>query len=135
MAQAPTTGEFTSPEPDSTVARPAFPPLTAATLPMLVVHNSMTRTREPFEPLVPGKVGLYVCGITVYDYCHIGHARMLVAFDGIQRWLRASGYDVTHVRNITDIEDKIIRRAVENGETLVIDVRGATLDSQPVPNP
>jgi len=85
---------------------------------MLVVYNSMTGSREPFEPLVPGKVGLYVCGITVYDYCHIGHARMLVAFDGIQRWLRASGYDVTHVRNITDIEDKIIRRAVENGETL-----------------
>ena len=85
---------------------------------MLSLHNSMTRRREVFEPLVPGKVGLYVCGITVYDYCHIGHARMLVAFDAIQRWLRASGYEVTHVRNITDIEDKIIRRAVENGESI-----------------
>ncbi len=85
---------------------------------MLSLHNSMTRQRERFEPLVPGKVGLYVCGITVYDYCHIGHARMLVAFDAIQRWLRASGYEVTYVRNITDIEDKIIRRAVENGETI-----------------
>ena len=62
---------------------------------MLSLYNSMTRKRETFEPLVPGKVGLYVCGITVYDYCHIGHARMLVAFDAIQRWLRASGYDVT----------------------------------------
>ena len=85
---------------------------------MLSLHNSMTRRREIFEPLVPGKVGLYVCGITVYDYCHIGHARFLVAFDAIQRWLRASGYEVTHVRNITDIEDKIIRRAVENGEPI-----------------
>ena len=85
---------------------------------MLSLYNSMTRKRETFEPLVPGKVGLYVCGITVYDYCHIGHARMLVAFDAIQRWLRASGYDVTYVRNITDIEDKIIRRAVENGESI-----------------
>ena len=62
---------------------------------MLSLHNSMTRKRERFEPLEPGKIGLYVCGITVYDYCHIGHARMLVAFDAIQRWLRASGYEVT----------------------------------------
>lgn len=85
---------------------------------MLSLHNSMTRNRERFEPLVPGKVGLYVCGLTVYDYCHIGHARMLVAFDAIQRWLRTSGYDLTYVRNITDIDDKIIRRAVENGETI-----------------
>ena len=86
--------------------------------PMLKLHNSMTRRKEVFEPLVPGQVGLYVCGMTVYDFCHIGHARMLVAFDAIQRWLRTLGYRVTYVRNITDIEDKIIRRAVENGETV-----------------
>ncbi len=85
---------------------------------MLCLHNSMTRAKERFVPLVDGKVGLYVCGITVYDYCHIGHARMLVAFDAIQRWLRASGYDVTYVRNITDIDDKIIRRAVERNESI-----------------
>src|SRR5205085_1102444 len=66
----------------------------------------------------PGKVGMYVCGITVYDYCHIGHARMMLAFDVIYRWLMASGYQIKYVRNITDIDDKIIKRAVENGETL-----------------
>ncbi|MFT4101975.1 MAG: cysteine--tRNA ligase [Burkholderiaceae bacterium] len=85
---------------------------------MLRIHNTLTRTKEAFEPIEPGKVRMYVCGMTVYDYCHIGHARMVVAFDLVQRWLRASGYDVTYVRNITDIEDKIIRRAVENGETI-----------------
>jgi len=69
-------------------------------------------------PLRPGEVRMYVCGITVYDYCHLGHARMLVVFDMVQRWLRASGYRVTYVRNITDIEDKIIRRAHENGEPI-----------------
>lgn len=85
---------------------------------MLRIHNSLTRSKEAFHPLVPGKVGMYVCGITVYDYCHLGHARMMVVFDLVQRWLRASGYDVTYVRNITDIDDKIIRRAVENGESI-----------------
>ena len=84
----------------------------------LKLYNTLTRRKEVFEPIVPGRIGLYVCGITVYDYCHIGHARFLVAFDAIQRWLRASGFEVTYVRNITDIEDKIIRRAVENGETI-----------------
>ncbi|MDO5103998.1 MAG: cysteine--tRNA ligase [Lautropia sp.] len=85
---------------------------------MLKLYNTLTRRKETFEPLEAGKVGLYVCGMTVYDYCHIGHARMLVGFDVIQRWLRVRGYQVTYVRNITDIDDKIIRRAVENGETL-----------------
>lgn len=84
----------------------------------LKLYNSLTRRKEDFQPLEAGRVGLYVCGMTVYDYCHIGHARMLVAFDVVQRWLRARGYQVTYVRNITDIDDKIIRRAVENGETL-----------------
>ena len=85
---------------------------------MLKLYNTITRSKETFVPLVAGEVRMYVCGMTVYDYCHIGHGRMLVAFDVIQRWLRASGYRVTYVRNITDIEDKIIRRAVENGETI-----------------
>ena len=83
---------------------------------MLVVYNSLTRRKEPFTPIVPGQVRMYVCGMTVYDYCHLGHARVLVVFDMITRWLRASGYQVTYVRNITDIDDKIIRRAQENGE-------------------
>ena len=69
-------------------------------------------------PLRPGEVRMYVCGMTVYDYCHLGHARVLVVFDMVQRWLRASGYRVTYVRNITDIDDKIIRRAQENGEPI-----------------
>jgi cysteinyl-tRNA synthetase len=85
---------------------------------MLKLYNTLTRSKEPFVPLVPGEIRMYVCGMTVYDYCHIGHARMLVAFDAVQRWLRASGYRLTYVRNITDIEDKIIRRAVENGEPI-----------------
>ena len=67
--------------------------------------------------MLPGKVKMYVCGMTVYDYCHLGHARMMVVFDLVQRWLRTSGYAVTYVRNITDIDDKIIRRAQENGES------------------
>lgn len=83
---------------------------------MLVVYNSLTRSKEVFTPIVPGQVRMYVCGMTVYDYCHLGHARVLVVFDVIARWLRASGYQVTYVRNITDIDDKIIRRAQENGE-------------------
>jgi cysteinyl-tRNA synthetase len=81
----------------------------------LRLHNTLTRQLEDFRPLVPGKVGMYVCGITVYDLCHLGHARMCLAFDTVYRWLVASGYEVTYVRNITDIEDKIIRRAVERG--------------------
>ena len=85
---------------------------------MLKLYNTLTRSKETFVPLTPGEVRMYVCGMTVYDYCHIGHARMLVAFDAVQRWLRASGFRVTYVRNITDIDDKIIRRAIENGETI-----------------
>ena len=85
---------------------------------MLRLHNTLTRSKEEFVPLEPGRVRMYVCGMTVYDWCHIGHARVLVVFDVVQRWLRASGYQVTYVRNITDIDDKIIRRAVENGETM-----------------
>lgn len=85
---------------------------------MLVIHNSETKRKEPFAPLRPGKVSMYVCGMTVYDYCHIGHARVLVSFDVITRYLRYAGYEVNHVRNITDIDDKIIRRANENGESI-----------------
>ena len=85
---------------------------------MLRIYNTLAREKQDFVPIRPGSVGMYVCGITVYDYCHLGHARMMVAFDIVQRWLRASGFAVTYVRNITDIEDKIIRRAVENGETI-----------------
>jgi cysteinyl-tRNA synthetase len=88
------------------------------TLPTITVHNSLTRAEEPLVPRVPGKVGLYVCGITVYDLCHLGHARMIVAFDVIQRYLKAAGYQVDYVRNITDIDDKIIKRAAENGEPI-----------------
>lgn len=84
----------------------------------LRIYNTLTRALEDFSPLEPGHVRMYVCGITVYDLCHVGHARANVAFDVVQRWLQASGYRVTFVRNITDIEDKIIRRAVENGETV-----------------
>ena len=85
---------------------------------MLHIFNTLTRTKEVFTPIEPKKVRMYVCGMTVYDYCHIGHARVMVVFDMVQRWLRASGMDVTYVRNITDIDDKIIKRAVENGETI-----------------
>ena len=85
---------------------------------MLRIYNTLARDKQDFVPLRPGRVGMYVCGITVYDYCHLGHGRMMVAFDMVQRWLRTSGYAVTYVRNITDIEDKIIRRAVENNETI-----------------
>src|SRR5699024_4492765 len=81
---------------------------------MLQIYNSLKRSKQPFTPVEPGRVRMYVCGMTVYDYCHLGHARMLVSFDVIQRWLRASGYQVNYVRNITDIDDKIIRRAVES---------------------
>jgi cysteinyl-tRNA synthetase len=85
---------------------------------MLTLYNSLTRAKEPFRPLAPPKVGMYVCGMTVYDYCHLGHARVMIVFDIVQRWLRASGYELTYVRNITDIDDKIIRRAAEEGESL-----------------
>ena len=84
----------------------------------LRIYNTLSRALEAFSPLEPGHVRMYVCGMTVYDLCHVGHARSMVAFDVVQRWLRASGYRVTFVRNITDIDDKIIRRAVENGETI-----------------
>lgn len=83
---------------------------------MLSLHNTLTRGKEAFKPITPGQVRMYVCGMTVYDYCHLGHARVLVVFDMVVRWLRASGYEVTYVRNITDIDDKIIKRAQENGE-------------------
>ncbi|WP_404377916.1 cysteine--tRNA ligase [Vreelandella aquamarina] len=82
------------------------------------IYNTLTRRKEPFSPLVAGKVSMYVCGMTVYDYCHLGHARVMVAFDVITRYLRHRGYDVTYVRNITDIDDKILKRADENGETI-----------------
>ena len=81
----------------------------------LQVHNSLSRSLEPFAPSQPAHVRMYVCGVTVYDRCHVGHARMMTAFDLIHRWLKHSGYQVTYVRNITDIDDKIIRRAVERG--------------------
>ena len=84
----------------------------------LRIHNTLTRAMETFSPLTPGVVRMYVCGMTVYDLCHLGHARSMVAFDVVQRWLKASGYRVEYVRNITDIDDKIIQRAIDNGETL-----------------
>ena len=83
---------------------------------MLQIYNSLTRKKETFVPIEPGKIHLYVCGMTVYDYCHLGHARVMVVFDVVVRYLRYRGYDVTYVRNITDIDDKIIRRAQENRE-------------------
>ena len=82
----------------------------------LHIYNTMSRRKEAFKPIEPGKIRMYVCGITVYDYCHIGHARVLVAFDVITRYLRERGWDVTYVRNITDIDDKILHRAAENDE-------------------
>ncbi|MCG9051967.1 cysteine--tRNA ligase [Laribacter hongkongensis] len=85
---------------------------------MLHLYNTLSRQKERFQPIQPGKVNMYVCGMTVYDYCHLGHARVMVVFDMVARWLRASGYDLTYVRNITDIDDKIIRRAAENGEPI-----------------
>ncbi len=82
------------------------------------IYNTLTRRKETFTPIEPGRVRMYVCGMTVYDYCHLGHARVMVAFDVITRYLRARGYDVTYVRNITDIDDKILKRAEENGEAI-----------------
>ncbi|SHH01773.1 cysteine--tRNA ligase [Massilia sp. CF038] len=84
----------------------------------LKIYNTLARDKQLFVPIEAGKVGMYVCGMTIYDYCHIGHARMMMAFDVMYRWLTVSGYQVTYVRNITDIEDKIIKRAVENGESI-----------------
>jgi len=85
---------------------------------MLEIYNSLARKKEPFTPIVPGKAGIYVCGMTVYDLCHIGHARVMVVFDLVTRYLRSRGYEVTYVRNITDIDDKIIARAIENNESI-----------------
>jgi cysteinyl-tRNA synthetase len=85
---------------------------------MLKIYNTLSRKSAEFVPLRPGEARMYVCGMTVYDYCHLGHARVLVVFDMVRRWLRASGYRVFYVRNITDIDDKIIRRAQENGEPI-----------------
>jgi len=84
----------------------------------LRIYNTLSRDIEPFIPLAPGQVRMYVCGMTVYDLCHLGHARAMVAFDVVQRWLKSSGYQVNYVRNVTDIDDKIIKRALENGETI-----------------
>lgn len=85
---------------------------------MLRIHNSLSRMKEPFVPLDRARVRMYVCGMTVYDYCHLGHARVMIVFDMVQRWLRASGYPLTYARNITDIDDKIILRASEAGESI-----------------
>lgn len=85
---------------------------------MLKIYNSLAREKQEFIPIVAGKVSMYVCGMTVYDFCHLGHARVMVVFDMVNRWLRASGFDVTYVRNITDIDDKIIKRAHENNEPI-----------------
>jgi cysteinyl-tRNA synthetase len=84
---------------------------------VLTIYNTLTKSKEVFKPLDGNKVRMYVCGMTVYDYCHLGHGRSMVAFDLVTRWLRFSGYDLTYVRNITDIDDKIINRANENGES------------------
>lgn len=83
---------------------------------MLKIYNTLTRSKQEFVPKQPGKVGMYVCGMTVYDYCHIGHARVMVVFDTVARYLRHAGFELTYVRNVTDIDDKIIQRAKENGE-------------------
>jgi cysteinyl-tRNA synthetase len=85
---------------------------------MLKIYNTIAREKQAFVPIVAGKVSMYVCGMTVYDFCHLGHARVMVVFDMVNRWMRASGYDVNYVRNITDIDDKIIKRANENGESI-----------------
>ena len=85
---------------------------------MLKIYNTLSRDKQIFTPIEPNKVRMYVCGMTVYDFCHLGHARVMVVFDMVSRWFRASNYDVTYVRNITDIDDKIIKRANENNETI-----------------
>ena len=85
---------------------------------MVNIYNTLTRQKEQFKPMAEGKIDMYVCGITIYDYCHIGHARTFVGFDVIVRYLRHIGYDLKYVRNITDVDDKIIKRANENGESI-----------------
>jgi cysteinyl-tRNA synthetase len=85
---------------------------------MLKIYNTLPREKQIFTPMIAGKASMYVCGMTVYDYCHLGHARVMVAFDMVSRWLRTSGYELSYVRNITDIDDKIIKRAHENNETI-----------------
>ena len=85
---------------------------------MLKIYNTLARDKQEFKPIEANKVRMYVCGMTVYDYCHLGHARVMVVFDMVQRWLKASGYEVNYVRNITDIDDKIIKRAAENKESI-----------------
>src|SRR5258705_5832022 len=79
----------------------------------LNIYNTLAREKQPFVPIEPGRVRMYVCGMTIYDYCHVGHARFMMAFDVAYRWLKTLGYEVTYVRNITDIDDKIIKRALE----------------------
>lgn len=90
---------------------------------MLKIYNTLTRKKEPFQPRVAGKVGMYVCGMTVYDFCHIGHARVMVVFDTVARYFRYLGYELTYVRNITDIDDKIIQRAIESNEDNDLDLK------------
>lgn len=99
--------------PHEPLPEPIFPFMST-----LKIYNTLARDKQAFSPIEPGKVRLYVCGMTVYDYCHLGHARVMVVFDMVQRWLRATGFDVTYVRNITDIDDKIIQRAIENRESI-----------------
>src|SRR5947209_18648208 len=82
---------------------------------MLKIYNTLGRAKQEFVPLRPGEVRMYVCGMTIYDLCHVGHARFMMAFDVVYRWLKALGYNVIYVRNITDIDDKIIKRATERG--------------------
>jgi cysteinyl-tRNA synthetase len=84
----------------------------------MLIYNSLARDKQAFRPINPGKIRMYVCGMTVYDYCHLGHARVMVVFDMVFRWLQASGFEVTYVRNVTDIDDKIIKRAAENNEPI-----------------
>ncbi|MEY3831675.1 MAG: Cysteinyl-tRNA synthetase [Pseudomonadota bacterium] len=86
----------------------------------LSIYNTLSRNKEIFKPIVAGQVRMYVCGMTVYDFCHLGHARVMIVFDMVTRWLRASGYQVSYVRNITDIDDKIIKRALENKEPIAV---------------
>ena len=105
----------------------------------LRIHNTLTRRIEVFKPIEPGQVRMYVCGMTIYDLCHMGHARMMMAFDVVYRWLLELGYRVTYVRNITDIDDKIIKRALERGipirqltdEMIDGDARGHRLAGHP----
>ena len=85
---------------------------------MLKIYNTLARDKQDFKPIVANTVNMYVCGMTVYDYCHLGHARVMVVFDMVYRWFKVSGYDITYVRNITDIDDKIIKRAAENKESI-----------------